>query len=80
LLKGTYTTLSIRLSEETYRKLVEVAGRLQVELRRPVSIEDAIKYLLRRKISDLAGSWEVSDKDVKEIRRSLRNSSLQRPH
>ncbi|MEX2706461.1 MAG: hypothetical protein Q6352_014600 [Candidatus Freyrarchaeum guaymaensis] len=68
----TMSTKSIRLSEETYRKLVEVAGRLQVELKRPVSIEEAIKYLLRRKISDLAGSWDVSDEEVREIRESLR--------
>ncbi len=66
------TTKSIKLSEETYRKLVELAGRLQFELKRPVSIEEAIKYLMRRRISDLAGSWEVSDEEVKEIKESLR--------
>ncbi len=36
------TTKSIKLSEETYRKLVEIAGKLQAELKKPVSIEDAI--------------------------------------
>jgi predicted transcriptional regulator len=50
------TSKSIKLSEETYKKLVELAGRLQAEWKRLVSIEDAIKYLMRRKISDLAGS------------------------
>lgn len=62
---------SIKLSEETYRKLVELAGRLQAEWKRPVSIEDAIKYLLSRKISDLSGSWDVSDEEVQEIKESL---------
>ena len=66
------TTKSIRVSEETYRKLVELAGRLQAELKRPVSVEDAIRYLLKRKISDLAGSWEISDEEVKEIKESLK--------
>ncbi|RLI78829.1 hypothetical protein DRP05_05910 [Archaeoglobales archaeon] len=66
------TTKSIKLSEETYKKLVEIAGRLQVELKKPVSIEDAIKYLMKRKISDLAGSWEISDEEVYEIKESLK--------
>ncbi len=66
------TTKSIKLTEETYRKLVELAGKLQSELKRPVSIEDAIKYLMKRRISDLAGSWEISDDEVREIKESLR--------
>lgn len=66
------STKSIKLSEETYRRLVELAGKLQADLKRPVSIEEAIKYLMKRRISDLAGSWEISDEEVKEIRESLR--------
>ncbi|NOZ58020.1 MAG: hypothetical protein GXO66_00340 [Euryarchaeota archaeon] len=66
------TTKSIKLSEDTYRKLVEIAGRLQVECKKPVSIEDAIRYLIRRKISDLAGTWDVGEEEVLEIRKSLR--------
>ena len=64
-------TKSIKLSEETYKKLVEIAGRLQSELKKPVSIEDAIKYLLKRRISDLAGSWDVSDEEMRAIKKSL---------
>ncbi len=66
------TTKSIKISEETYKKLVEMAGRLQAELKRSVSIEDAIKYLMRRKISDLSGSWDVSDEEAQEIKEFLR--------
>lgn len=66
------TTKSIKISEETYKKLVEVAGRLQSELKRSISIEDAIKYLMRRRISDLSGSWDVSDEEAREIKESLR--------
>ncbi len=66
------TTKSIKLSEGTYRKLVELAGKLQSELKRPVSIEEAIKYLMKRRISDLAGSWEVSEEEAEEIKESLR--------
>jgi len=64
-------TKSIKLSEETYRKLVEIAGKLQAELKKPVSIEDAIKYLMKRRISDLAGSWDISEEEVVEIKASL---------
>jgi predicted CopG family antitoxin len=66
------TTKSIKLSEETYRKLVELAGKLQTELKKPVSIEEAIKYLMKKRISDLAGSWEISEEEVMEIKESLR--------
>ncbi|RLI77800.1 hypothetical protein DRP07_11805 [Archaeoglobales archaeon] len=64
-------TKSIKLTEETYKKLVEIAGKLQSELKKPVSIEDAIKYLLKRRISDLAGSWDVSDEEIHAIKKSL---------
>ncbi|MEX2752635.1 MAG: hypothetical protein Q6366_012235 [Candidatus Freyarchaeota archaeon] len=66
------TTKSIKIGEETYKKLVEVAGRLQSELKRSISIEDAIKYLMRRRISDLSGCWDVSDEEAREIKESLR--------
>ena len=65
------TTKSIKLSEDTYKKLVEIAGKLQAELKKPVSIEDAIKYLMKRRISDLAGSWDLSNDEVQAIKKSL---------
>lgn len=64
-------TKSIKLSEDVYKKLVELAGKLQIELKKPVSIEDAIRYLLRKRISDLAGSWDISEEEVEEIKASL---------
>jgi predicted transcriptional regulator len=66
------STKSIKLSEETYRRLVELAGKLQIEYKKPVSIDDAIKYLLKRRISHLAGSWEVNEDELREIKESLR--------
>ncbi len=67
---------AVKISKETYAKLSEIAGELQVTLRRPVSIEEAMKHLIKQgekgtKISDLAGSWVVSDKELKEIKGSL---------
>ena len=70
---------AIKVSKETYAKLCEVAGELQVKLRRPVSIEEAMKDLIKRKekgrkISDLAGSWNITDAEFKEIKTSIDES------
>ncbi len=63
---------SIKLSEDTYRKLVELAGKLQAERGEPVSVEEAIRYLMRTEISPLAGSWDITDEEIEEIKKSLR--------
>lgn len=67
---------TIKVSKETYSKLCEIAGELQVKLRRPVSIEEAMKHLIRSsekgvKITDLAGSWNITDEEIKEIEASI---------
>lgn len=69
---------TIKITEETYAKLAEVAGELQVRLRRPVSLNEAMKYLLEHKrkrkgakISDLAGSWDMSEEEWSGIKTSL---------
>jgi predicted transcriptional regulator len=67
---------TIKVSKETYSKLNEIAGELQIKLRRPVSIEEAMKELIKRKekgrkISDLAGSWNITDTEFKEIETSI---------
>jgi len=63
---------SVKISKETYAELSEIAGELQIKLKRPVSIEEAIKHLTKRrrkgvKISDLAGSWNMTDHEAEEI-------------
>ena len=69
-------TKTVKISKETYAKLSEVAGELQMKLRRPVSLDEAMEYLISlkgkgAKISDLAGSWDVSDDELAEIKASL---------
>jgi len=68
-------TKSIRVSEETYEGLFEVAGKLQAELKRPVSVDEAIRILIDEfkpnQISDLAGRWDASDEEIKKIKESL---------
>ena len=70
---------TIKVSKETYATLSQIAGELQVKLRRPVSIEEAVKDLIKRrekgrKISDLAGSWSITDVELKEIKTSIDES------
>jgi len=70
---------AIKVSKETYSQLNKIAGELQTKLKRPVSIEEAMKYLIKRKekgkkISDLAGSWNLTDLEHKEIKNSLDES------
>jgi hypothetical protein len=76
---STSEVKAIKVSKETYAKLSEIAGELQIKLRRPVSIEEAMKDLIKRrekgrKISDLAGSWNVTDAEFKEIKASIDES------
>jgi hypothetical protein len=67
---------AVKVSKETYAELNAIAGELQVKLKRPVSIEEAMKSLIRqskkgKKISDLAGLWNVSDEEAEEIKASI---------
>lgn len=69
-------TKTVKISKETYAKLSEIAGGLQMRLKRPVSLDEAMEYLIGQrgkgaKISDLAGSWDISDKELAEIKASL---------
>ena len=70
---------TIKVSKETYAKLSQIAGELQVKLGRQVSIEEAMKDLIKRKekgkkISDLAGSWKMNDAEFTEIKTSINES------
>jgi len=67
---------TIKVSKETYNKLCEIAGELQIKLKRPVSLEEAMGYLISLrgkgvKVTDLAGSWTITDEELTEIRASI---------
>jgi len=69
-------TRTVKISKETYAQLSEIAGELQIRLKRPVSLDEALKYLISlrgkgTKITDLAGSYDISDKELAEIKASL---------
>jgi len=72
-------TKTIKISKEMYAKLSEIAGELQIRLKRPVSLDEAMKYLISlrektTKITDLAGSWDISDTELAEIKTSLKEA------
>lgn len=66
---------SVKVSRETYSRLCEVAGELQVRLKRPVSLDEAVEYLMKGKelrVSDFAGGWSMGDDEEEEILEGLR--------
>lgn len=68
---------SIRVDKKTYRKLAEETGRLQTKMGRRVSLDETIWYLLKQpresnRITDLAGTWDVSAEEARDIEDSLR--------
>lgn len=68
---------TIKITKETYAKLSEIAGELQMKLKRPISLDEAVKYLLeekKSKPSDFAGSWRMSEREEAEILKSLKEA------
>lgn len=66
---------TIRVRDEIYRELNRVAGELRLELGRPVSMDEVMEKLLKsRKLkpSDFQGAWKMTDKEVEELFKSLR--------
>ena len=54
---------TVKISEQTYKKLNEIAGELRSRLGRPVSVDEAIDYAMRQnkaKPSDYAGSGTLN--------------------
>lgn len=38
----------VQISEETKKKLVEIAGKMQISVKRKVSIDEAVKFLVEQ--------------------------------
>jgi predicted CopG family antitoxin len=67
---------TIKISPKVYVELNIFKELLSTRLKRHVSIDDALEDLLsradRKKPSDFAGAWVMSDEEEKEIKESLR--------
>ena len=61
-------TKLIRVKRDTFEKLVRLAGKLQMKLKRVVSLDETVNYLLARK-----------GKDVKAFLQKTKNKKIKRP-
>ena len=65
---------SVKIMEKNYKWLVKIAGELQRQRGRPVSIDDAISWLQNKgNITELAGSWKMSDKEYAELIQKIKS-------
>lgn len=65
-------TKTVKISASNYKGICAYAGSLQKELGEPVSVDKALMFLLyKKKLSDLAGSWKMSDKQAEEMMNTL---------
>jgi hypothetical protein len=65
---------TIKISDENYTWISKIAGKLQLEHGEPVSIDRALLYLHKSKLlTDLAGSWKVSDRQSKKTHKDLKD-------
>lgn len=65
-------TKPIKVSEDNYRWLVEVAGDLQKQTGKQASIDDAISFVRGGDILKLAGSWKMTDHEEREMYTDLK--------
>ena len=75
MVKVSYKTIKIR--DETYEKINVLVGDLMKELKRPVSIDEALRYMLKsrkNKPSQFAGGWKMDEKELLEIKNDLKES------
>lgn len=65
---------TVKVSEKSYRRLNEIAGRLRAQLRRPVSVGEALDFIMRQgrlNPSDFAGSLSLTDDEEERILKEL---------
>ncbi len=63
---------TVRVREDTYRRLNELAARLRERLGRPVSMDEVIRrLLLSKRPSELAGAWKMSEEEEEAVREAI---------
>jgi predicted CopG family antitoxin len=71
----SYKTIKIR--DETYESINIFIADLIKELKRPVSMDEALRYLLKcrkNRPSKFAGGWKMDDEEVEKIKSELKES------
>ncbi len=67
---------TIKISKENYLWLLRMAAELQKQSHRPITFDIVINNLKenkmkKKKLSDLAGSWKMSDKEAKKFLKDI---------
>lgn len=70
---------TIKISEENYIWLLQLAGELQRKHQKQITFDNTLSVLKngtmeKEKLSDLAGSWNISDKEAKSLKKRLRKT------
>ena len=67
---------TVKVDEETYRKINAVVGVLREKEKKPVSMNEAISKILSEakisKPSDFAGSWDIRDEESEKLKKDIR--------
>ena len=58
---------TVKMSDENYLRLTKLAGKLQSEWGKPVSIDAALEFMQKsREISEFSGAWQGSEKQTQK--------------
>ncbi len=66
-------TKVIKVSKENYEWLLSVAAKIQHREKKAATFDDALNSIRRQKISDLAGSWKMSEKEADKLIKDIRS-------
>ncbi|MDW7726422.1 MAG: hypothetical protein SCH70_04810 [Candidatus Methanoperedens sp.] len=75
MVKVPFKTIKVR--DETYENLNVLIGELMKEFKRSVSMDEAIRHLLKsrkNKPSQFAGGWKMDEKELEKIKCELKES------
>ena len=68
---------TIKIRDETYESLNVFIGDLMKEFKRPVSMDEALRYLLKgrkNRPSKFAGGWKMDEDELDKIRSELKEA------
>ncbi|SNQ62605.1 hypothetical protein [Candidatus Methanoperedens nitratireducens] len=68
---------TIKIRDETYENLNALIGDLMKEFKRPVSMDEALRYLLKSRKnmpSKFAGGWKMDEDELDKMRSELKEA------
>ena len=73
---GNFPAKSIKISEETYRRINAIVGMLREREKKPISMDAALMEVLPKstlaKPSDFAGAWKMSGAEAEKLKGELK--------